>query len=123
GRLWHGLSCAKSTVPTQIRRGRCQALLATMPATKTASHGRIAPCWAVNTLQRVMATYRLRAKQRRLPPLREAYSDRVLYEDEPLIPIFEGKHSDGQLRSALIVWRRLIATGPVRLATASRHRR
>lgn len=81
--------------------------------------------WAFRTLQSVAATYRAHQKRLGLPRLLDAFATRIEYEGEPLLAVRcddEHANSDGQLRAALLVWRRVTAAQAVRLSSGKRRR-
>lgn len=81
--------------------------------------------WASRTLRSVAATYRAHQKRLGLPRLLDAFASRIEYEGEPLLSVRcddEHADSDGQLRAALLVWRRVTAAQAVRLSSGKRRR-
>ncbi|MHC4841346.1 MAG: hypothetical protein ACYTDT_10410 [Planctomycetota bacterium] len=74
--------------------------------------------WARNTLKDVEHTYNLHRVRLGLPHLFDANIKKVVFDFGPDIEFEAENHSDGLLKAALIVWRRLLSVETVALKPA-----
>ncbi|MDC1143105.1 hypothetical protein OAU50_08435 [Planctomycetota bacterium] len=79
--------------------------------------------WAVSTLMTVEHTYHLHRERLDLPHLFDANIKKVVFDREPDIEFEATGYTDGLLKAALIVWRRLMDVERVALKKAPKRSR